>query len=439
MLDTVLNDLRNDNIISLDLKFKELGDVKVSQILKLAESSSVLKSLNLTDNDISVEGSVKLSEFVKKNSSVTELILDLNPLSISQLAAGLRYNTTLKALQIGFQNPTLDDFRVLFTALSVNDSVCNLGLSDVGLKADSAMLLGRYIRSTTALCKLYIARNQLDGVGLHHVIANLRFNTSLVELNINRVYLDAVSITAMERFCQNSYNLSRLYTNQNIRNVQQCLRRNRVVAQKISDLVTPKTEGIDYTKAVYELDVTFWDISSLFKGGFAAVNNCSPINEKRKFNLERLFGYLFVRDYVLADITNEKFKRAKYLLIIGRAINYAPGDHSDRHLLNIMAHGITSDRNAQNRLAFMINPIIKSEYKSEQISAVADALNSNELKFIIDDATRLQDIIQQAKDMAGNLNSRPISRMITEEEKEKQRIARKIALSLPIAQSAAIN
>ncbi|CAE6436311.1 unnamed protein product, partial [Rhizoctonia solani] len=151
-------------LTSLDLKSNDVRG-GVSYIAQVLKRNRTLKTLNLSDNRIDVQGLVQLAEALKYNSTLTWLDLSSNPCS----------------------SPSLEGIHVLRNALTLNTTLHYLSLSSTGLTPQGAIALAEFIPDFPALQHLDLTSNTLDVAGVLALSVGLKVNYEMRCLDLSIV------------------------------------------------------------------------------------------------------------------------------------------------------------------------------------------------------------------------------------------------------------
>ncbi|KAJ1305225.1 hypothetical protein OPQ81_000254 [Rhizoctonia solani] len=151
-------------LVSLDLRSNDVRG-GVSYIAQVLKRNRTLKTLNLGDNRIEVQGLVQLAEALKYNSTLTSLDLSNNPCS----------------------SPSLEGIHVIRNALTINTTLHHLSLSSTGLTSQGAIALAEFIPDFPALQHLDLTSNSLDVAGVLALSVGLKVNYEMRCLDLSIV------------------------------------------------------------------------------------------------------------------------------------------------------------------------------------------------------------------------------------------------------------
>lgn len=151
-------------LVVLDLRGNDLRG-GVSYIAQVLKRNRTLRSLNLSENKIEVQGLVLLAEALKYNSTLTSLDLSNNPCS----------------------SPSLEGIHVLRNALTLNTTLHHLSLAATSLTPQGAIALAEFLPDFPALQHLDLTSNTLDVAGVLALSVGLKVNYGMRCLDLSIV------------------------------------------------------------------------------------------------------------------------------------------------------------------------------------------------------------------------------------------------------------
>ncbi|KAG8700203.1 hypothetical protein FRC09_006107 [Ceratobasidium sp. 395] len=151
-------------LVVLDLKGNDLRG-GVSYIAQVLKRNRTLRSLNLSENKVEVQGLVVLAEALKYNSTLTSLDLSNNPCS----------------------SPSLEGIHVLRNALTLNTTLRHISLSGTSLNSQGAIALAEFLPDFPALQHLDLTSNSLDVAGVMALSVGLKVNYGMRCLDLSIV------------------------------------------------------------------------------------------------------------------------------------------------------------------------------------------------------------------------------------------------------------
>ena len=156
-------------------------------LFKALCNNTSLKKLDISHNELGMEGSVALAEMLSCNKSLTELNLECCHIpedGLREIARGLLQNTSLKKLDISFNNLGMEGSVALAEMLSCNKSLTELNLGWCDIPEAGLREIARGLLQNTSLKKLDISYNKLGMEGSVALAEMLSCNKSLTELNL---------------------------------------------------------------------------------------------------------------------------------------------------------------------------------------------------------------------------------------------------------------
>ncbi|KAG9078332.1 hypothetical protein FS749_009686, partial [Ceratobasidium sp. UAMH 11750] len=151
-------------LVVLDLKGNDLRG-GVSYIAQVLKRNRTLRSLNLSENKVEVQGLVVLAEALKYNSTLTSLDLSNNPCS----------------------SPSLEGIHVLRNALTLNTTLRHISLASTSLTSQGAIALAEFLPDFPALQHLDLTANSLDVAGVLALSVGLKVNYGIRCLDLSIV------------------------------------------------------------------------------------------------------------------------------------------------------------------------------------------------------------------------------------------------------------
>ena len=164
----------------------------------LAKNSSV-QNIHLPGYDIRGAGIIALSEALKLNASVTEIILISDPEDKEfdkitddgaiALAEVLKVNISLQVINLGWNEIADKGSRALAEALQVNRSLYKISLEGNKIEDDGASALAEALKANRSVKDISLASNQIGDDGASVLAEALKFNKYLkmVDLTVNKI------------------------------------------------------------------------------------------------------------------------------------------------------------------------------------------------------------------------------------------------------------
>ncbi|KAG9092887.1 hypothetical protein FRC07_011573, partial [Ceratobasidium sp. 392] len=151
-------------LVVLDLKGNDLRG-GVSYIAQVLKRNRTLRSLNLSENKVEVQGLVVLAEALKYNSTLTSLDLSNNLCS----------------------SPSLDGIHALRNALTLNTTLRHISLSGTLLNSQGAIAIAEFLPDFPALQHLDLTSNSLDVAGVLALSVGIKVNYGMRCLDLSIV------------------------------------------------------------------------------------------------------------------------------------------------------------------------------------------------------------------------------------------------------------
>ncbi len=203
----VLSLLEND-ITSLDLNRRKIGDSGAKALAEALTHNSSLQTLNLRGNEIGDSGSVALAEALKSNSSLQTLKLGYNQIGASgaaALAEALKSNSSLQTLKLRNNQIGASGSAALAEALKSNSSLQTLRLESNKIGTSGAAVLAEALKSNRSLKELDLNYNDIGDKGAVVLAEALKSNSSLQAINLtDNLILDEGSAALAEALKSNS-------------------------------------------------------------------------------------------------------------------------------------------------------------------------------------------------------------------------------------------
>ena len=143
------------NLGMLDLSNNELNEQNIKGLFEHLGQNKTLKRLYLNNNNISSACGFYMADSFKKNTSIEILHLSHNKLNESGFDAFLNIlandNTTIKELNISYNELAFADFKSLSTFLNSNPALKSLDISGNKIEPQSANIIGVTFKKLTNL------------------------------------------------------------------------------------------------------------------------------------------------------------------------------------------------------------------------------------------------------------------------------------------------
>lgn len=198
-----------------DFSGKALGS-SGTQILLNLSSKIKIKELDLSYNNITYDGIIAVTDFLKQSTTLRQLSISHNYISIEgakMIVEAIQYNTTLQKLDISYcgfsddmpsitsnifcKNVTLKEFnlshnnisykvaRVIAELVKIITALQKLDISYCNITDDGILTLTSYIQQNNALKWLIMSHNKISMDGANKIAEVIQSNRTLQELDIS--------------------------------------------------------------------------------------------------------------------------------------------------------------------------------------------------------------------------------------------------------------
>ena len=138
---------------SLDLKYKDIGDVGLKVAATALKTNTTLTSLNLKCNSLTNKGGKTIADILKSNTTLTSLNLDSNNISVEGgkvIAKALQINATLTSLNLDRNNMSNEVGKTIIEALKTNTIIIKLSLWDNNIEEKTFYEIVKYLERNKA-------------------------------------------------------------------------------------------------------------------------------------------------------------------------------------------------------------------------------------------------------------------------------------------------
>ena len=180
----------NVSIVDLDISScsLQITDQNGPNVINMLKENKVLKSLNLSNNNLGELALLYIAKGLQHNTSLVQLNLSSCALTVtdrSEQALGemLKTNTTLKGLNMS-GNTSLGDTGVkcISEGTFVSTTLILLNLRNCGITASGAKYLSQMLSQNRSLQSLDIGANHIGDEGISNIAEALKSNKTLREL-----------------------------------------------------------------------------------------------------------------------------------------------------------------------------------------------------------------------------------------------------------------
>ena len=183
----------NDHVIdtnhsSVSFTRKHLSDIDVHIVAKVLCSNETVTKLDLSQNRISKNGAISISQCIEYNKTLKELDLSKNIISnvgLKKIAVAMQTNQTLQKLNISHNNISDDGAVAISKCLKVNNTLQELNMSHNKVSDNGIINIGEAMQINTTLKILDISQNDIFDDGAVAISECLTKNNSLHELHLS--------------------------------------------------------------------------------------------------------------------------------------------------------------------------------------------------------------------------------------------------------------
>ncbi|XP_070370217.1 leucine-rich repeat-containing protein 74A isoform X4 [Equus asinus] len=206
----------NTAVMTLELEDNCIMAEGVVSLTQMLRENYYLQELNLSDNDLGLEGARIISEFLQRNTSslsnlqLSALNVGLQSLDLSwnhfytrgavALCNGLRTNVTLKKLDVSMNGFGNEGATALGDVLRLNNSLAYLDVSgnDISNEGVSKISRGLELNDSLKVLKLFLNPMSMDGAVL--LILSIKRNpkSSMEELDISNVLVSEQFVKTLD-------------------------------------------------------------------------------------------------------------------------------------------------------------------------------------------------------------------------------------------------
>ncbi|XP_074183275.1 leucine-rich repeat-containing protein 74A [Rhinolophus sinicus] len=218
----------NTTVITLELADNCIMEMGVLSLMEMLQENYYIQEMNISDNDLGLEGARIISDFLQRNvSSLLKLQLSgnnfkdesaelfLQALSVNYriknmdlshnqfsdkggelLGQMLALNVGLLSLDLSWNHICSQGAVAFCNGLRVNVTLKTLDLSMNGFGNEGAAALGEALRFNSSLAHLDVSSNNINNEGVSKISKGLEFNESLkfLKLFLNPMSVDGATL-----------------------------------------------------------------------------------------------------------------------------------------------------------------------------------------------------------------------------------------------------
>jgi len=154
--------LREGDLVELDLSRRRISVDGVRLLVLLLESNSTLQSLNVGYNDLTEEEVLNIVHIEQQRNELTTLGLaqsTIGPAGAKEIAEWILASAMITSLDLRFNSIGNEGAGALGKALESNSTLQSLNLSDNSIGAIGAQALGKALETNSTLKELYVGFN----------------------------------------------------------------------------------------------------------------------------------------------------------------------------------------------------------------------------------------------------------------------------------------
>jgi Ran GTPase-activating protein (RanGAP) involved in mRNA processing and transport len=194
----------NKTITELNLWGNKIGDDVAIALAEALKVNNTITTLNFAYNNIGKDGAIALADALKVNNTITELCLFRNNIKddgAKALADMLEKNNTITELDLSCNNIEIDGAKAIAVMLEKNETITVLylfrnNIGDAGAKALAAML-----EKNKTITKLNLSSNNIKDDGAKALAAMLEKNKTITKLNLSSNNIGIEGVIELGRAC----------------------------------------------------------------------------------------------------------------------------------------------------------------------------------------------------------------------------------------------
>ncbi|XP_036061349.1 leucine-rich repeat-containing protein 74A [Onychomys torridus] len=179
----------NTTILKLELEDNYIMDEGILSLMEMLQENYYLQELNVSDNDLGIDGARIISDFLQENnSSLWKLKLSGNNFkeeAAALLCQALSSNYRIRSLNLSHNQFSDVGGEYLGQMLALNVGLQSLNLSWNHFHTRAALALCNGLRSNVTLKKLDVSMNGFGNEGAQALADVLRLNSCLVYIDVS--------------------------------------------------------------------------------------------------------------------------------------------------------------------------------------------------------------------------------------------------------------
>ena len=165
----------------------KLGDEGVKQVFENLKKNTQIEELNLTSNNISSLGCKYVRECLQMNFTLTKVDLSFNPIGVGvgEVGEALKYNKTIKTLNLYNTSMGVEGLKLLLEGIKLNSSIVSLYLADNQIGEEGSKILASAIKFNQKIREIFLGDNLVGDRGVLSLSEALTFNSTLEKINLS--------------------------------------------------------------------------------------------------------------------------------------------------------------------------------------------------------------------------------------------------------------
>ena len=204
---TISDGLKSNNtLLELNLSYNNITNKGTKNITESIQVNTTLKNLNLSHNVLSDDGATVISGFLKCNNSLLELNISHNGITskgTKNITESIQVNTTLKNLNLSHNVLSDDGATVISSFLKCNNSLLKLNISHNGITDKGTKEIAEAIEINSTLQNIDISRNHISVEGLVYFMEAVKNNCTLQEIDITHNNVTRSGFTSIKQCIDN--------------------------------------------------------------------------------------------------------------------------------------------------------------------------------------------------------------------------------------------
>ena len=189
---------------ALDLSQKDMKIVDIQIMAKVLFNNKTVVELKLSQNKISDDCALCISECIKNNKTLTKLDLSMNKISdlgLKRIVPALYVNQSLQKFDVSHNNISDDGAAAISEYLENNDTLQELSMSYNKISYSGILCIGQSLQLNKILQIFDISYNNISDDGMITFSNYLKVNNTLQELRISWNDGSCLVVNSMDMSC----------------------------------------------------------------------------------------------------------------------------------------------------------------------------------------------------------------------------------------------